>query len=144
VRFGNISWISLRFVGKCLHEMTEVCSLITVPFCIHTALRRQGSRALLRLMGGDFFVDFELDLSLENHHEFIDSMPVIFRRLSEERPRLVSRRHAQPYRKNQSLDGVIPSPGAILRAPGRASLVWWRRGELNPCPKIVNTPHLHV
>jgi len=23
-------------------------------------------------------------------------------------------------------------------------LVWWRRGELNPCPKIVNASDLHV
>ena len=24
------------------------------------------------------------------------------------------------------------------------SAVWWRRRELNPGPKIVNAPHLHV
>jgi hypothetical protein len=24
------------------------------------------------------------------------------------------------------------------------SLVWWRRGELNPCPKIVSALRLHV
>ena len=35
----------------------------------------------------------------------------------------------------------------ILRKRGQRvarSAVWWRRGELNPCPKIVNAPHLHV
>jgi hypothetical protein len=32
-------------------------------------------------------------------------------------------------------------PGLLRLVTGK---IWWRRGELNPCPKIVNTPHLHV
>jgi hypothetical protein len=33
-------------------------------------------------------------------------------------------------------------PGLLRLVTGKIN--WWRRGELNPCPKIVNTPHLHV
>jgi len=32
----------------------------------------------------------------------------------------------------------------ILEDLWSAPKYWWRRGELNPCPKIVNAPDLHV
>src|SRR4026207_2572352 len=35
-------------------------------------------------------------------------------------------------KKYNSLVGSIPSPGAILKVPGRASLVWSGRWDLNP------------
>jgi hypothetical protein len=55
---------------------------------------------------------------------WIRTLDVFIRRRKEERLRLMT----PPVRtqKKKPLVGFIPSPRANLRAPGRASSVWWR------------------
>lgn len=48
-------------------------------------------------------------------------------------------------RANERKDFDRSDPGFRTSKPqDPMTKKWWRRGELNPCPKIVNTPHLHV
>jgi hypothetical protein len=53
--------------------------------------------------------------------------------------------HATPNGDDRYLTAEVAGDSArLLRLVTGQHKVWWRRGELNPCPKIVNTPHLHV